>query len=138
MRSAQFAIDPFVLYALAVAVCDRSEEAFEPYIMTSFLSRHFHGFFQEAEEFGKPGFEKERADRFIETRKRKQKEVAGIAVQLIRELRYAMDRLAMDPIMVDTGRYRPKYEKRQYLDMENEIARDLVRAHRQPLNRTDK
>jgi len=39
-----------------------------------------------------------------------------------------MDVLAREPIMVDTGRYQPKYQNRTYQDMENQIARDLTNA----------
>src|SRR5205807_616782 len=47
-------------------------------------------------------------------------------VNMITELRYAMDMLAQYPILVDTGQYQPKYQNRTYADMENEISRDLT------------
>jgi hypothetical protein len=45
---------------------------------------------------------------------------------MIKELRYTMDTLASDPILIDTGRYIPRYQQRLYSDMEGEIANRLA------------
>jgi hypothetical protein len=125
--SAEFSIEPFVLYALAVTISDGSEEAFEPYVMTSFLIRDFKGFFKEAGQFGEPRFVTEAvSQRYIQSRKKKEREAVQAAITMIKELRYTMKTLADFPVMVDTGQYIPKYQDRTYADMENEIARNLT------------
>src|SRR5205085_3475172 len=49
------------------------------------------------------------------------------AMQFIASLRQAMEALALDPILVDTGQHEPIYDKpRTYADVQNEIATRLA------------
>src|SRR5205085_8767963 len=49
------------------------------------------------------------------------------AIAFLRSLRSAMEALALDPILVDTGQHEPIYDKpRTYQDVQNEIANMLV------------
>jgi hypothetical protein len=44
---------------------------------------------------------------------------------MLTEIRYCMEALAKDPILVDTGKYVAKYRQRSYQDQENLIANEL-------------
>jgi hypothetical protein len=130
--NSRFLIPPLALYILAAAQRDRSEDVFTPYINHSgwILSPfYFQGFKEEAAVFGNPSFiDKNYAARFIYYRREEPTKNAAVAVvKMITELRYTMDVLAQDPILVDTGQYQTKYQNRTYADMENQIARDLTR-----------
>ncbi|MDQ3960305.1 MAG: hypothetical protein M3255_08530, partial [Pseudomonadota bacterium] len=51
---------------------------------------------------------------------------AAAAVKMITELRYAMDTLVRQPILVDTGQLIPKYTNRTYSDQQAEVANSLT------------
>jgi hypothetical protein len=130
-KTAQRQIRPLALYILAVAQNDGSEEVFFRYINYSgwILPPHyFKGFKKGAEVFGNPNFiHKDSVAKFIGSSSLKRaRNAAAAAVKMITELRYTMDVLAQQPILVDTGQYQPKYQNRTYADMENQIARDLT------------
>jgi hypothetical protein len=129
-KSADFIIDTLALFTLALSQRDDSHECFYPYIKISWaiisIEYDFKCFKKEAEILTSPWFIKDNtAAEFIDTRRRKNKPKAEKLVALIRELRYTMDVLANDPIMIDTGRYTPRYQQRLYSDMEGEIANRL-------------
>jgi hypothetical protein len=124
-----FMIPPLPLYMLAVAQQDIMREAFAPYVkLTIFGEGTFNGFMEAADDFGHPGFvNRDFAIKFINSkRKPREREAAIAVVSMITELRYIMDALAEDPILVPTGQYQPRYQQRQHLDMERQIVRDLV------------
>jgi hypothetical protein len=127
-RSSQFVIQPIALCILAVARWDRSEEAFLPYIKTTWLSpRYIQDFLKGVEKFGDPDFvNNDVSTEFIASHRKKDKQAAIAAVNMIREFRHTMKVLAEYPILVDTGQYKQKYQDRTYIDMENEIARNLT------------
>jgi hypothetical protein len=115
---------------LSVAQHDRSEAVFFPYInYFGILTPHyFQGFFKGkgVEVFGDPSFINKESDFFIESCRRKKKPAALALVNMITELRYTMETLAKQPVLVDTGQYQAKYQNRTFADMENQIARDLA------------
>jgi hypothetical protein len=129
-KSADFIIDTLALFTLALSQRDDSHECFYPYIKISWaiisIEYDFKCFKKEAEILTSPGFIKDdTAAEFIDTRRRKDKPKAEKLVALITGLRYTMDVLANDPIMIDTGRYIPRLQQRLYSDMEAEIANRL-------------
>jgi hypothetical protein len=69
---------------------------------------------------------KEYTTRFIDSRRKREKQAAIAFIKMVTELRNTMAMLAQHPILVDTGQYQPKYQNRTYADMENEISRDLT------------
>ena len=130
-KTANRQLSPLALYMLSVAQHDRSEAVFFPYInYYGILTPHyFQGFFKGkgVEVFGDPSFINKESDFFIESCRKKKKPAAIALVNLITELRYTMETLAKQPILVDTGsQYQPKYQNRTFADMENQIARDLT------------
>jgi hypothetical protein len=143
-KTTQFIIPPLALYMLAVAQQDTSDQVFAPYIKTSWWEHNYFQGFQKvkgatAEMFGDPNFiNPDFAAQFIASRQqknlfgsvtaqsRRETESARRAVNMITELRYTMDVLVENPILVDTGQYQPKYQTRTFSDQENEIARDLT------------
>jgi hypothetical protein len=143
-KTTHFLIPPLALYMLAVSQQDGCDQAFAPYIKTSWWEdNYFRGFEKvrgaTAEAFGDPYFiNQDFATKFINSRlqkslfgsvtaqSRREMEPARRLVNMITELRYTMAILVENPILVDTGQYQPKYQNRTFADMENEIARDLT------------
>ncbi|MGI0023523.1 MAG: type IV secretory system conjugative DNA transfer family protein [Nitrososphaera sp.] len=146
--SSHFLIPPLALYMLAVSQQDTSEETFYPFIKLWFLAppycefghHNLKEFKEEAAVFGDPYFiNQEYSTKFINSREKnglfcsvtrqseREMESASRLVKMIRELRYTMEALSKEPILVDTGQYQPKYQNRTFQDMENEIARDLTK-----------
>ena len=129
-KTANRQLSPLALYMLSVAQHDRSEAVFFPYInYFGILTPHyFQGFFKGkgVEVFGDPSFINKESDFFIESCRRKKKPAALALVNMITELRYTMETLAKQPVLVDTGQYQAKYQNRTFADMENQIARDLA------------
>jgi hypothetical protein len=124
-RSARFLIPPLALYILAIAQQDDSDSTFQPVITC--WDKIFAGFKDEAVVFGDPYFiSTEFAPQFIASRRDRVKAAASAVIRMLTELRYTMDILAQQPILVDTGQYKPKYQNRTFADMEHEIARDLA------------
>jgi GTPase SAR1 family protein len=127
-RKSDFIINPLALFILALSQRNYSEQLFIPYVKHSWAILpvfEFEGFKKEADIFGDPWFITEDNLSYISKKKRKNKEKAEKLIAMITELRYTMDVLANDPIMIDTGRYTPRYQQRLYSDMQNEIANRL-------------
>jgi hypothetical protein len=78
--------------------------------------------------FGTPAFLTDRATGFVQSQHKNYRWMAERIVTMLTELRYVLSVLAVNPILVDTGQYQPKYMNRTYQDMENQIARDLANA----------
>jgi hypothetical protein len=58
---------------------------------------------------------------------KRKKEKFNQAITFLRSLRSAMEVLAVDPILVDTGQHEPIFDKpRQYADVQNQIASELA------------
>lgn len=146
-RTTNFLIPPLALYMLSVAQEQGSEEVFYPFIKLGFLAPPYYEigyhdlkeFKKEAAVFGDPRFiNQDYATKFINSRHKKglfgsvtrqsqiEMESARRLVSMITELRYTMDVLAKQPILIDTGQYQFKYQNRTFADMENQIARDLT------------
>jgi hypothetical protein len=51
---------------------------------------------------------------------------AQALVNMVTELRYAMETLTKQPILVDTGQLVPKYTNRTYSDQQAEVANSLT------------
>ena len=76
--------------------------------------------------FGDPSFINKESDCFIESCRRKKKPAAIALVNMITELRYTMETLAKQPILLDTGQLIPKYSNRTYSDQQAEVANSLT------------
>ncbi len=145
--SAHFLIPPLALYMLSVAQQDGREYTFYPFIKLGSLAPPYYQpgyldlqeFKEESGVFGHLVFiSEEYAAKFIASRERKgffgsvtresqqQMEAAKRVIHMITELRYTMEVLTTQPILVDTGQYQAKYQNRTFADRENEIARDLT------------
>src|SRR5205823_591975 len=80
------------------------------------------------EMFGDPNFiNKDSVAKFIGASSLKRaRNATTAAVKMITELRYTMDTLAKQPILVDTGQLIPKYSNRTYTDQQAEVANSLT------------
>src|SRR5918992_408366 len=129
-KTASRQLSPLALYILSVAQHDRSETVFFPYInYYGILSPYyFQGFFKGkgVEMFGDPSFINKESDCFIESCRKKKKPAAIALVNMITELRYTMDPLAKQPILLDTGQLIPKFSNRTYSDQQAEVANSLT------------
>ena len=129
-KTANRQLSPLALYILSVAQHDSSETVFFPYInYYGILPPHyFQGFFKGkgVEVFGDPSFINKESDCFIESCRRKKKPAAIALVNMITELRYTMDTLAKQPILMDTGQLIPKFSNRTYSDQQAEVANSLT------------
>jgi hypothetical protein len=129
-KSANRQLSPLALYMLSAAQHDSSEACFFPYInYFGILPPHyFQGFFKGkgVEVFGDPSFINKESDCFIESCRRKKKPAAIALVNMITELRYTMETLAKQPILLDTGQLIPKYSNRTYSDQQAEVANSLT------------
>jgi hypothetical protein len=129
-QSVDFHVHPLALYIMAIAKWDGSVTVLDQYLKRDWFPippKMYQGFKDEAQRFGRPDFVEDRnVERFLAGFKKKEKVNGMYLVNMVRELRYTMQVLAKEPIMVDTGQYKPKYQNRTYADMENEIARDLT------------
>ena len=78
--------------------------------------------------FGDPNFiNKDSVAKFIGASSLKRaRNATTAAVKMITELRYTMDTLAKQPILVDTGQLIPKYSNRTYTDQQAEVANSLT------------
>ncbi len=54
------------------------------------------------------------------------KEKFNQAIAFLRSLRSAMEVLALEPVLIDTGQHEPIFQQRTFLDRTNEIANQLV------------
>src|ERR671914_303334 len=129
-KTANHQLSPLALYMLSAAQHDSSEAVFFPYInYYGILPPHyFQGFFKGkgVEVFGDPSFINKESDCFIESCRKKKKPAAIALVNLITELRYTMETLAKQPILMDTGQLIPKFSNRTYSDQQAEVANSLT------------
>jgi hypothetical protein len=121
-------------YVLASAQRDGRERVFSPYVQhynhgILFGPFSLEAFEESARKFGEVGFvEPQRSARFIAAvvkYAKKEQWMAEAVVSMLTELRYTMQILAKNPILVDTGQMVPKYQLRSYQDQENAIANEL-------------
>jgi hypothetical protein len=127
-------IPMLAIYLLAAAQRDGREFVFSPYVQSynhGFIFGPFslRGFDSSAAKFGQPGFvEPNRAASYIAAvakYARKEKWMAEAVVSMLTELRYTLQVLADNPILVDTGQLIPKYKLRTFADQQNAIANEL-------------
>jgi hypothetical protein len=128
------AIPMLAIYLLATAQGDGREFVFSSYVKSynhGFIFGPFslQGFDPSAAIFGKPRFvEPQRSASYIAaTAKYDKKEtwMAEAVVEMLTELRYTLQVLAHNPILVDTGQLIPRYKLRTFADQQNAIANDL-------------
>jgi hypothetical protein len=128
-RKSDFIIDPLALFILALSQRNGSDHLFLPYVKRPWSILpvvEFESFKKEAEVFCSPSFiTEDNIASFIEMQNRKNKEKAFQLITLIAELRYTMDKLADEPILIDIGRYMPRYRQRAHKDMADEIGNRL-------------
>jgi hypothetical protein len=101
---------------------------------------YFQGFFGATERLGKPNFllppytqddtkflQKAAKASIFDSKATIEKRIAAF-LRMQQALRQVMTILAQDPIMVDTGSFRPRMQPRLYSDMEAELAVALANA----------
>ncbi len=133
------AIHPWALYALTGAANDGSCNVLHPHLKrTLFSGAAFLGFEESAFVLGEARFleSQQAVDRLVkkyararwwDTITESRIVYPGPAfVRLLRALRSVLGILAAEPVMVDTGQYRPRLQPRLYSDVEGEIANVLV------------
>ena len=132
------AIHPWALYALTGAANDGSCNVLHPHLKhTLFSGAQFLGFEESANALGEAAFlTNERAvnalvkqfarSRWWDSVTQCRFVYPGEAfIRLLRALRSAIQILASEPVLVDTGQYRDKYQLQTYADVENEIGNFL-------------
>jgi Type IV secretion-system coupling protein DNA-binding domain len=127
--SADISIPSLPLYVLATARAITMEYAFSPYIKSQasalFGPHELLGFHEAMASFGRPTWRTDCAKSFARMRTRKYPWMVEYLKSMITELRYCMETLAKDPVLVDTGKYVPQMRQRSYQDQENLIANEL-------------
>jgi hypothetical protein len=131
-------VHPWALWALAGAANDGSSGVLRPYMKsTLFSGAQFLGFEDSASALGEAAFlSNEQAvnrllrryarERWYETVTQSRIVYPGPAfIRLLRDLRGVLTILALEPVLVDTGQYREKYQLQTYQDAENEIGNFL-------------
>jgi hypothetical protein len=131
-------VHPWALLALTGAANDGSSGVLRPYMKCTFLSgAQFLGFDDSANALGEAAFlrneqvvnwlvKKYGRERWWDTVTQSRIVYPGEAfVRLLRALRGAMAILAAEPVLVDTGQYKEKYQLQTYQDAENEIGNFL-------------
>ncbi len=134
-------IQPLALLVLSGAVDDGVTEIFDKFQQYAiFRPQEFPGLDASANYFGHPSFlDDPRAEEVILKKYAKKRYYDDVFrsrivtpgpsfIRMLRSLRQTMAILAREPILVDTGQYRPRLQPRLYSDMEGEIARDLTNA----------
>jgi hypothetical protein len=132
-------VHPQALFFLVAQINVHSTYVFFDYLKRAFIETpEFLGIEESANYFGRGDFlENEQAvarliakhdvptfgDKFFG---RPQLHKAAGFLRMLRDLRAALAVLAKEPIMVDTGSYRPKMQPRLYSDVEGEIANVLA------------
>jgi hypothetical protein len=129
-KSADISIPPLAIYVLAAAQDSGMEYAFSSYIKSQsegdFLGPHSLTAFRAGmAAFGTPAWRKECAESFARMRAKFYPWMAEYISNMLTELRYCMEALATDPLLVSTGKYVPQYRQRTYQDQENLIANEL-------------
>jgi hypothetical protein len=132
-------VHPWALLALSGAANDGSSAVLRPHKKeTLFSGARFLGFEDSAFALGEAGFlERQQAvdrlvkkyarERWWDTLSESRIVYPGPAfVRLLRALRSVLGILAAEPVMVDTGQYRPRLQPRLYSDVEGEISNYLA------------
>jgi hypothetical protein len=123
-------IPPLALYVLAASQADGRAYILS-FLLTStsleFLGPHIlTGFRERAHDFGHPSFlTPAYVQRLTQSVPKKYRWMVEAVIRMIHALRSCMEILAREPILVDSGRYQPKYQRRMYADMEGEIVNEL-------------
>lgn len=136
--SADIFIQPLALFTLGGAVDDSITHVFYDYLTRKFASGpEFLGFDQSASFFGDARLLKstKTVDSLLKeyAKKRLWDDVFNSRIvhpgpafiRMLRALRETMAILAKEPILVDTGQYKPVYRQRTYTDMTAQIANEL-------------
>ena len=132
-------IPPLALFTLGGAAEPGITDIFYDDIKRDpFFSGHaFLGLYESANRFGRASFltNKKAVDELVKKHaKRKLYSTISISrvttpgpsfIAMLKSLRQTMELLAKEPIMVDTGQYRPVFRQRSYADMTGEIANSL-------------
>jgi hypothetical protein len=131
-------VHPWALLALMGAANDGSSRVLHPYIKSSvFSGAQFLGFDDRANALGEAALlrnervinwlvKKYARERWWESLSEYRFVYPGEAfVRLLKALRSVLTILAAEPVLVDTGQYREKYQLQTYADAENEIGNFL-------------
>lgn len=130
-RNPNVRIPALPLYVLAASQRDDREYAFAPFMQSvsqGFMAPHrLKRFEDRAYAFGEAAFLKpEAVQKFLTSKKQRWKAAATLLVEMLRELRYVLEKLSAEPILTDTGQFSIKYQTRTYNDVEAEVANMLV------------
>jgi len=131
-------LPPLALFVLGGAVDDGITNVFYSDLRHRLTSGpEFIGFYQSANVYGKPDFlaNKPEVNYLLKTQAKKRVwddifdsrivTPGPSFIRMLTLLRQVMAILNREPIMVDTGQYRPRLQNRTYQDMENEISNFL-------------
>jgi hypothetical protein len=134
-------IAPLALLVLGGAADDGITQVFSDHIRRSpFNGWVVEGFYRSANIYGESGFltNMREVNYLLKTQAKKRfwdtiidsriVHPGPSFVRMLTSLRQTMAVLSREPILVDTGQYRPRLQNRTYQDMENQIARDLTNA----------
>jgi hypothetical protein len=131
-------IHPLALFILGGAVDGGITYVFFDHLKRKFASgSEFLGFEQSANQFGQARFLKtnDAVDKLVKkhAKRRLYEDMINYRVAtpgpsfitMLKSLRETMEILSKEPVLVDTGQYRPVYRQRTYTDMAAQIANDL-------------
>jgi hypothetical protein len=132
-------VHPWALMVLTGAASDGSSSILHPHMKrTVFSGARFLGFEDSAFALGEPGFleSQQAVDRLVKkyARERWWDTITEYRIvypgpafiRLLRALRSVLGILAAEPVLVDTGQYRPRLQPRLYSDVEGEISNYLA------------
>jgi hypothetical protein len=120
-------IDPLALYVLALSQGDNREYALSVYLQTKSgsVNRLLKGFKEQANHLGAASFLKPKEQAFFLKQcphPKKYGWTAEAVKHMILDLRHCLAALAENPLLVDSGQYKPVYRQRGFHDVEAEIA----------------
>jgi hypothetical protein len=132
-------LPPMALFTLGGAADDAIPNVFAKDIKRSlFAHEEFQGFYDSANRYGNPHFLADSEAVAYLLKKHAHRRMWDSIVdwrdvspgpsflRMLTLTRQAMEALAREPIMAETGLYQPKYQQRTYTDMEGEISNYLA------------
>jgi hypothetical protein len=123
-------IPMLAIYVLAAAQRDGREYVFSQYVISRPGNYHpiLKDFKEPTRRLGAPSFLKPQEQAFfleLCPRPKKYRWRAEAVIDMIVDFRRCLTALAKDPLLTDTGLYKPIYRQRTYTDMQAQIANDL-------------
>jgi hypothetical protein len=120
--------------ALALYILAVSQEDGREYILSRWVKRslgELTGFEPGAEQMGKPWFvipvnSRAYLSQITKGSKKRYIWMAEALVSMLTELRYCMEVLSREPIMVDTGKMQPRYQMQTHADREAELGKEIA------------